>query len=40
LRNRYNGIAHHSAIAVRDLSNVLWYSFRILQELRKNLDSN
>ena len=29
------GIAHHSAIAVRDLSNVLWYSFRIRQQLRK-----
>jgi hypothetical protein len=31
-----NGIVHHSAIAVRGLSNVLWYSFRIRQELRKS----
>jgi hypothetical protein len=32
---RPNGIVHHSAIAVCDLSNVLWYSFRFRQELRK-----
>jgi hypothetical protein len=32
---RPNGIVHHSAIAVRGLSNVLWYSFRFRQELRK-----
>ena len=31
----FPGIVHHSAIAVCDLSNVLWYSFRFRQELRK-----